>query len=59
MHIPEARHSSEGCSRVPITCCIAALLKDAHARLQDDNEMLSTGPLQVQPFAKARLHRHV
>lgn len=42
-----------------LTCCVAALLKDAHARLQDDNDMLSTGPAQVPPLAKARLHRHV
>ena len=42
-----------------LTCCIAALLKDAHARLQDDSDMLSTETVQVQPFANARIYRHV
>ena len=42
-----------------ITCRVPALLKNAHARLQDDSDMLSTGPTQMLLFAKARPHRHV
>ena len=59
MHVAVARNSSEGCSEASITCCVAALLKDAHARLQDDIDTLNTEPLQVPPFAKAHPLRHV